>query len=184
MTDEELKQARETIMLEKNKLESMEQRIKELEQNPIVNEYIELVGDRNLQSRRFYDCDLEYSAVSQLAYNTVNSNNILVYMGAYTGILGHIELVCPGNAEYILYRDLETIKYYKIQPQEKDEFEKQHRIIFTYTSKEFQFHCSEEDYERDFYDLRKQFLKSILARPQEEVVKELIKSRGNDNGKK
>lgn len=181
MNNDEIALARQKyndLKLKQQEYKQMRQRILELEQNPIVQEYLNLVELVKEQSKnkRFEDHEMISNAFEELALNTNDSNNILVYMGAYKSnvlVPKLVEIKNDYNADYILYRDLETCRFFKVDIHNKKMFEKENNVIFL-DDTNFSSHL---DYFDGFGKLTSMFFKELLVKPQEEVVKQLVKKK-------
>lgn len=111
-------------------------------------------------------------AFEGFALETKDSNKILVYMGAYeVNVLSGTKLFETKKADYVLYRDLETCQFFKIETHNKKIFENENTVIFLDDSNFKQ----DIDYLDGFRDLASMFFKDLLVKPQQEVVKQFVK---------
>lgn len=169
------------LKLKQQEYKQMKQRILELEQNPIVQEYLNLVDlvKEQAENKRFEEHEMISNAFEELALSTNDSNNILVYMGAYKYTVLVPILVKTKNdyndADYVLYRDLETCRFFKVNIHNKKMFEKESNVIFL-DDTNFTSHL---DYLNGFKKLTSMFFKELLVKPQEEVVKQFVKKNQN-----
>ena len=171
MNNYEIKYAKEkydSMLEEKNKVDLAKIRLKRLEQTSEVKTYLEIIEFLKNNDKYCNKQEMLYASFSKVATLTTNSNNILVYMGAYK-INNLLALVLSDekDADFICYEDLETENLYKINPISKKEFEEEHNIIYLDT----------KNYNEGIKKLRIQFFKQLLNKPQEEVVKKLIKGK-------
>ena len=177
MNNQEIKLARQKykeIQFEKQKYEKMKQRVLVLKQNPIVQEYLNLVDfvKEKRENKNFEEHKMINQAFEGFALETNDSNKILVFMGAYeVNVLSGTNLVRTKDADYVLYRDLETCQFFKIETHNKKTFENENTVIFLDDSN-FNSHI---DYLDGFSKLTNTFFKELLVKPQEEVVKQFVK---------
>ena len=164
------------IQLEKSEYEQTRQRLLELEQRPVIKKYLNLVNE--VKEKKENMASDEYESVGRvfqgIADRTAESNNILIYKGAYEiNCFDGAKLTETRFADYIMYQDLETLECYRINPREQKEFEKGKNIIHL-NDKSFKCYS---DYRNAFFKLRNEFLKELLVKPQEEVVRQLVKGK-------
>ena len=172
MTDKELqliKTKYNKITSEKNELEQKKKRVLELKNDPIVNEYIELMNILLKKDKIDFNEEM-YLSFSDILKETQKSNNVLFDYGVqkvYTG-----EDTCflePIIVNRHVYADLETGKMYwklhnKIQSMDP-KWE-----VCCYPGSEV---CL---FEKNYKQLRKYFFEQILVRPQEEVIEEMLEN--------
>ena len=87
---------------------------------------------------------------------TKESNKIMVYMGH--------------ESFWLCYKDIETCEIYRILYNDVDEFERENIVIG------FESNLGEKvEYEKQFNELRKNFLELLLNQPQCVAIKKLVK---------
>lgn len=176
MTEEEIKLAREKyskLSRRKEELNNMKKRLLELEENPVVKEYLDLSNFINENEKSYKDLNMIWDSFYQLSTRTKNSNNIFVYMGAYEyRLTSNDKLVNISQADYVLYKDIETGDVFKVIPYKSKEFEKTHTVIHLPIEKD-----KELCYKDEFIRLRRDFFRDLLEKPQDEVVNKLIKEK-------
>lgn len=169
MTDKELqliKSEYNKIMCEKNELEQLKKRVLELKEDPIVNEYIELINILMQKSNIDFNEKI-YSSFSDILKDTKKSNNILFDYGVqkvYTG-----EDTCflqPIIVNRHIYIDLETGEIYCKFHEKLYSIDPMWQICCYYDSE------TQERYKQ----LRKYFFEQILVRDQENVIEEMLKN--------
>lgn len=173
MTDEELKLVRikyKDLMREHQKLEAMEIKLEELESKHINQEYVELKDSLSFHKTLYY-CML--SDFSKMISSTDKSNEILIYIGQFkyntSGTSDRVE----SNGDFALYRDLETLRCYRVKSYHMKKFESLHNIIRIPQNK-----ANNDPYEEGFNELREEFFKELINKSQEETVSDLFNKRG------
>ena len=122
---------------EKARCIQVRDRLKELELNSSVNEYVELARSLNIlkEIRIDSDEDIIFKSFNLIAQNTNDSNHIYVLMGTYMQdkfgkeIRINTNTYLPNHLIYNLYFDLETMKQRKIGLSIVKKFEDENRII-------------------------------------------------------
>lgn len=153
--------------------------LKELEQNPSVNQYIELARSLNMLKEIKFDNDeeLAFKAFHFIAQDTKKSNQIYVFMGTYIqnlfgkDIRTYINICSPQHYAYNLYLDLETMKERKISLSIFKEFENKNIIIKPH-------YRNFEECKRYYNNLRTEFLSQLVKDSQEDVVHNFVKKYG------
>jgi len=138
----------------------------------VRNKYNSL-KEKNKES--FNENELIHQTFGLIPNTTTSSNRILVYMGAYktNEILG-IRLTELKDSDYVMYKDLETCESLILEkPYSLLKFSKHDKLISLNDDK-FE---SVSDYLIAFRQLRNQLLKELLVKPQEEVVKQIVKEK-------
>ena len=127
MNEFEIKTARENykkMVSFKENIEQAKSRISELEKDPSVKKYLELIDAVNKANGifGFSENEMSHMAFLDVAKHTLDSNRILVYMGAYSQnvLTSTCSLVPSSKADFIEYLDLETTECYKIEPYRKN----------------------------------------------------------------
>jgi len=167
----ELAKKRYNILLnEKKQLQQKKDKILELEKNPIIQEYLNLTSEIKSKEEKLDESCVILSAFSQSASRTKESNKLLVNIGGYCcdNVLG-IRKVTINKAKYIRYIDLETDEVYDIEPDKKDEFEQQNKIIYLNNGNRDLFSL------KMIKELRIEFFKELLIKEQDQVINEMLK---------
>lgn len=181
MTNYEIELAKKRyneIQLEKKEYEQLKQRINELKQKPIVQEYLSLIDKtKEIEGNKTYDeVAIINESFDNLAGNTKESNNIKIYMGAYRmNVFIGAELIRTKDADYVLYYDLENYRTHEVNIYQCFTFEEENIVIHI---DDKNFGCF-QDYMKAFNKLRNEFLGELLIKPQEEVVKQFVKKYQN-----
>ena len=152
MTDKQLQEI-EKIILKKKELKRKKQRILELQQDPKVREYIDLVNDYNVESK--------------------NENLILIRAGESNKILfkyGYYNIRNNGNYSSVrlVYRDLETETYYWCLS--FDEYIKMFNFCFASSADKIEFenrHC-------EFYALKEYFFEHLSPEQRRFINEEVL----------
>ena len=178
MTEKEIEKAKtkyHDFLLEKSKLIETKKRIQELEQNPIVKEYLNLIHLVNDKSKNFSNEQLIYNSFQTFAQNTENSNQILVYMGAYklNNFLSCVLISDKMQGDFLLYEDLENGKLYRINPLNEKEFEKKSKIVHLNGDDINNNKVSKEFYENSIKQLRINFFSNLLNESQEIAINKI-----------
>ena len=176
MTNYEIELARQKyseLQLEQKKYEEMKQRLTELEQNPIVQEYRDLI-DKLSGLHSATESEMCYLAFYKFAHETKANNNIFIYGGSYkSGKYGvdSDHLVLFEKADYIVYINLETYSEEHVSPSKRSEFENNNIVIYPKEK-----NSNDEGYYDKFRsELIHEFFGELLIKPQEEVVKQFVK---------
>ena len=175
MTEEEIKIAKyryKNLLAEKNRIENKMKRLEELKNNHDVLEYLSL--EKEFKNYEPFDYDITSSFYS-VAYRTVASNEILIYMGQISvNVTGRNEYV-DDFGDFHIYQDLETEKYYKVRPEDKKAFDESHNVIEV-EEKEKNFYGS--PYISGFKKIRNEFFLKLMDKTQDEAILELFNERG------
>ena len=172
MTDEEIRKARENyknLEAKKRELESMKNRLNELKENPLIQEYVELGRMIRINRSIFLTDDyLVEKAFNDIAVNTSFHNDIYVYVGdiSYDSLFTGFSF--PGGYKsHTLYKNLETEELEEVRIAKKKDFESKHTVIYLNQDKR-------ENEDNSFEKIRNEFLSGLLTEPQEEVVKKFV----------
>ncbi len=169
MKEESVKKAKEKYRNDKMKLleeQKRQERIKELEQNPLVKEYIKLskeTPEKKIELEEYFE---------EIALE--NSNNIKVYLGTFGIFQGKFKnhpIYFNGETEEVYinrYKDLETLEEVDILTTYEVAYERRKKLIFP------DFESPEEALQK-FQTIREKFLYTILEKSQKEAIQELIK---------
>ena len=170
VTDKEINEARlkhDILTLKKRELEDLKNKINRLSKNPTVKKYLRLIEEfDNIKS-----CENEENNYfSSVALNTQESNQILVYTGIEIGKSGK-DLYC--------YKDLETLKVYKINFKDINEFEKTRKVVNMPIDLLME---NNWDFMKAFENFRNEFLGGLITDSQNKVVEAFVK-KYNKKGK-
>lgn len=164
MTDKELQEVK-NIILKKQKLKRLRNRILELEEDSKVKEYIAAVNSLNVEEK---DNDT-------IVIDRNQSNNLLFEYGRFFVKIDGFDM------DVTLYRDLETTDYFYYTPYYV--YKKIYGIYIKRFSDEKRFESKNDE----FNQLREYFFEQLLNKPQAEVVyemlndnKQLVKGRKNE----
>ena len=179
MTEKEIEKAKtkyHDFLLEKSKLIETKKRIQELEQNPTVEEYLGLIHLVNDKYKNITNEQMICDSFQTLAQNTYNSNQILVYMGAYklNNFLSCVLVSDKMQGDFLLYEDLENGKLYRINPLNEKQFEKEYKIIHFNGEDINNNNISKEFYENSIKQLRINFFSNLLNESQEIAVNKIL----------
>lgn len=172
MNDKELKATREmynNFEQKRNQIATKRKRLYELEQEPLIQEYLELknfIEDYRKDKYNVYNIS-EYIFES-IIMDTKSSNNIYVYIGTFeersTGF--------PGPTIYYnVYKDLETGHETMVLESQREKFDRGNKVIYINPKNEIN---SKAELLRKYRELRYIFLSDIIKKPQEQVVKKLM----------
>lgn len=154
-------------------------RLKELEQHPLVQEYLTLRQElEELSSRKITreNClDFVSAAYAINSHHIKGTNSIFVYLGTYKNSLSRDVLrgqesirvkYNDPNAEYRVYADLEkqSVNALEITVQKCSSFEQTHRIVYPKSYNTV----------REFYDLQNAFILDAIELGQEEAIKRVL----------
>lgn len=172
MTDEEIRKARENyknLEAKKRELESMKNRLNELKENPLIQEYVEL--GRMIRVNRsilLTDDYLVEESFDDIAVNTSCGNDIYVYLGDVSDDSLFTGFSFPKSYKsHALYKNLETMELIEIRVSKKKDFESKHTVIYLNQS-------DSKKHDISFGKIRNEFLSGLLTNPQDEVVKTLV----------
>ena len=166
MTEEEIKKARENYieLLEViKKYFKIKDRLKELEKDPLVREYLILL---KIQENFNISKNIVHSSFSEIAKNTIDSDEMLVYGG-----IKHRWLSNP----CFVYRGLDSENDYEVELSKLDEYESTKGVI---KLPETLYTCFYPDSLGQYYDLRNAYFESLIANDSETSIKEATKKLG------
>lgn len=143
-----------------NRLLEIETRISMLEEDAMVQEYINLRNEKeNINNDKMFSRltgmtsdQIAYQAFDYACKKTQDSNKIYVFMGYANTITG-------------VYRDLETLENLNVNIKDEYQFSKTNKIIFS----------TIDDKEYFFSLLRVNFLKYLTNNSQEQSVEKILK---------
>lgn len=182
MKKELLKEIREEVLNikkaneERNKKRS---RIRELESNESVKEYMRLREIDACTDVKEFTTD-EKTLASEIYYRYIHridrkdTNGIYVYLGTYRESYESDIVHCNGDikvgynnpdAEYRLYQDLEQNSVITVPIKDCEEFEKSNRVIFP---KGYNL-C------KKYYEIQKEFFTEAITNSEEEACKLLLR---------
>lgn len=171
MTADELeliKVRQKEVVAKRKELEEVKQKILELEQDPKIKEYFNLMQFVKKVDEEKLDKDF-YDNISKIATYTKESNYLLYDYGNINVITYEIDFTDYYEDSCVhVYRDLETTDYYceifdgRIEPM-PPEWRIGGCLVGYFSGKEYE-------------KLRKYLLEQIITRPQEEVIEELLKN--------
>lgn len=182
MKKELLKEIREEVLNIKKANEERNQRrnrIKELEGDESVKEYIELRGIDTLADFTESITD-ERTLASEIYYRYIHridkkdTNGIFVYLGTYRESYESDIVHCNDdikvgynnpNAEYRLYQDLEQHSVITVPIKDCEVFEKSNRVIFP---KGYNL-C------KRYYEIQKEFFTEAITNSEEEACKLILR---------
>ena len=168
MNDKELNAAREmynNFDQERNQIGQARKRLYELEQNPIVQEYLKVKKFVNdYQMDKYTESNISKYIFESIIMDTESSNNIYVYIGRDANRK-------IADIYYHIYKDLETGHETMILESQREKFERSNKVIYPSSRNEF---LSKETWLRYYNELRKLFLSHIIKQPQEKAVKKLM----------
>ena len=162
----------------KENLAKKSARLRELEENKYVKEYLEIINKKSNNNYKWY----EYTSDDQIldiSYRTYSreireSNRLYVYLGSYKSDQNY-GISCSYNdilverdspeVLYSIYWDLEKENEIKISIEVRDEFEKIHNIVYPETA--FR--------DKEFYEIRRNFLRLSIYEGQEVACKKILK---------
>lgn len=187
MKEELLKQLKKELENEKLKNENHNKkvkRIKELLKEPSVKEYIKLTNivDQNLKNIKLTDEEIISSFYSKYLHKIKKeeTNGIYVYLGTYENN-NEVDIVHgsndfrvdynSSNADYRIYKNIES-PYGEIIPIRLcEEFEKNNIIIYPKTYFK----------EQEYYKIQKDFFVKAVKTNQETAKKMILKKYNNSN---
>ncbi len=182
MKKELLKEIREEVLNIKKANEERNKRrnrIRELETNESVKEYIKLRGIDTLADFTESTTD-ERTLASEIYYRYIyridkeDTNGIYVYLGTYRESYESDIVHCNGdikigynnpNAEYRLYQDLEQHNVITVPIKDCEEFEKSNKVIFP---KGYNL-C------KRYYEIQKDFFTEAITSSEEEACKLILR---------
>ena len=170
MKNEELIKLRENyneLMNERNKILALKSKIEELENNPVVKEYLDTISEYEKNKAKHID-PIEQEEDSYFVRVAVSRTDITprddyyVYMGTYK-YTNEIDIIHAAhdirvnrddkNADYVVYSNLEAKSYsfdgtVEIPYSKADEFESTHKIIVpkNVVSRDSYFYKLQEEY--------------------------------------
>ena len=168
MNDKELQATREiynNFEQERNQIGVARKKLYELEQNPLIQEYLKLKKFiEDYQMDKYTDKNVSKHIYESIIIDTKSSNNIYVYIGrdANRKIL---------DTYYHLYKDLETGRKMMILESQRDQFERSNKVIYMLPKTGF---YSKETWLRKYNEIRELFLSYVIKQPQEQAVKKLM----------
>ena len=168
MNDKELQATREmynNFEQERNQIGIARKRLYELEQNPLMQEYLKLkkfVDDYRMD--KYSEDNISKFIFESIIMDTESSNNIYVYIGRY------VDRATP-NIYYNIYKDLETGHETMILESQRDKFERSNKVIYMFPKTEIH---SKETLLKWYNKIRRLFLSHIIKQPQEKAVKKLM----------
>lgn len=154
-------------------------RLKELEQHPLVQEYLTLqreMEENSLKKITSENClDFASKAYAMNSHHIKETNSIFVYLGTYKNSSSRDVLRGPEStrvkyndpeAGYRVYVDLEKqiVDALEISIQNCNLFEQTHRIIFP----------KSYNIVREFYDLQNAFILDAIELSQREAIKRVL----------
>jgi len=172
MNEREIELARKrynSLLEERNALETKKSRILELENNPLVKEYLGLKEEVKNNKQKLSDDSIVISAFSGIAAHTKDSNKLLINIG-------------EGNSN-VFYIDLETDEMYSVKLFEKKEFEKNNKIIYLNNKNDNWYLLNLNANLNKINRLRIKFFESVLEKTQDEAVDEIL-NKNNKNVKR
>lgn len=182
MKKELLKEIREEVLNIKKANEERNKRrnrIRELENDESVKEYIKLRGIEPLTDFKESTID-DKTIASEIYYRYVHridkkdTNGIFVYLGTYRESYESDIVHCNGDikvgynnpdAEYRLYQDLEQNSVITVPIKDCEEFEKSNRVIFP---KGYNL-C------KRYYEIQKKFFAEAITNSEEEACKLILR---------
>lgn len=188
MKNEELTKLRENyneLINERDKIIALRQKIEELENNPVVKEYLDTISEYEDNKAKHID-PIEKEEDSYFIRTAVSRTNITprddyyVYMGTYR-YTHEIDIVHGANdirvnrndkdADYVVYSNLEAKSYsfdgtIEVPYSKADEFEKKHKIIIP-----------ENVFSRDsyFYKLQEEYYKTAILESEDKAIEKVNK---------
>ena len=162
---------------EKRKLlEQKKKRLEFLKNNKLVKEYIALNLELSTMSSYIPSVEdiVHSSFVYKYSHEIKSDNDIFVYLGTYK-ISYEIDIVhgCENDdlvsrddicADYSLYQNLETNKVVRMHIKNRDDFEKEHTILFPKTY----------NYSFFFNKLQKEFIMDSIKYGEERALKKVL----------
>lgn len=181
MTEELLKQIREEVAIKKannEKQNAKVQRIKELEEDPNVSEYIYLMGLSKCSTALNYDNTDQVicSVYNKYIYSIEekDTNKIYIYLGTFR-CSDNVDIVHSSydirvkyndkKADYRLYQDLEQTFAKRVNIKDCDSFEKANTII----------NPTPYYKEKEYYNIQKEFFIKAIKNNQEDARKLVLK---------
>ena len=167
----------ESVKNENRKINDKYTRLKELENNPLVREYLFLLSEYN-KGRIKYINEKDNKIIDNIYIKYLkqidedSSNKIYVYMGTYVKSNSSDRRVSrySKDADYSIYRNLEFINDLIISIDKCDEFEKDNIVLFPKTT--FR--------ELEYGDMQKSFYYEAIENGQESAKKKLSKKYNVD----
>lgn len=171
MTNEEIEFARSKyndLVNKRNILEKQKERLFVLEKNPAVRRYLAL--KKYVESEYKKEKDIYLESFYEVSFNTNSSNELLAYMGSYKkNNRGLIMLVPFNEANFVVYKDIETGTNYEVDICDKEKFEEGKNIVYLQLSAE-----NPVSYKNAFIELRKDFYRGLIHNSQEETVSNIL----------
>ena len=171
MKDKELNQARRNyekeLQLNRTSLTRKEE-AKRLLHDPNVRKFLSLQKYLNYQEPT--DIDMIEKAFNLVSIYSENSNQILVYAGSYDNS-GNFFINSDNIGEKVFW-DLETMKVFNISIDEFSDFEMNHFIIYMP-----KFVRTVQDFNCNYFKLRRYFFSELMNKTQNEVVNTLKKTK-------
>lgn len=168
MDDKELQATREMYKELDNKRQQIgesRKRLYELEQNPLIKEYLELkkfIEEVRMEKYSAYNiCEHIFS---EIISSTQNSNSVYVYIGRDTNRR-------IANIYYHIYKDLETGQETMILESQREQFDRSNKVIYVFPKTEIH---SKETWLKWYNKIRRLFLSYVIKQPQEQAVKKLM----------
>ncbi len=181
MTEELLKQLRDEVTIKKTNNEKQNtkvQRIKELEDDPNVREYIYLIGLSKFNTLFNYEDDdqIVSSIYNKYIYliQEDETNGIYVYLGTfrYSDEIDIVHSSCDirvkyddKRADYRLYKNIEQVFAKKININDCKSFERENIIL------------NPNSYykEKEYYNIQKEFFITAVKKGQEAARRRILK---------
>lgn len=167
----------ESVKNENRKINDKYTRLKELENNPLVREYLFLLSEYNKgkikyineQDNKIID-NIYIKYLKQIDEDS--SNKIYVYMGTYVKSNSSDRRVSrySKDADYSIYRNLELIDDIVIPIEECDYFEKENLVIYPQTN--FR--------ELEYGDIQRNFFYESVVNGQDSAKKKILKKYNVD----
>lgn len=171
MTEDILKKIRREYFTKKHEMKNFEEkleRLKTLENNPNVREYLDLLGYVSLiddnQSGILTDDGILYSTYRKYIYKSKYTNNIYVYIGAFKRTSDGDILTSNTSFDYKLYQDVEN-EFNKVYmtPFNYQEFERDNKVIIPVTPN-FEI----------YYQIRKEFIHTAIKEDQDLACQKIL----------
>ena len=174
MNENEIKKGRKKykkLLREKDLYLQKKEELEELKQNPIVIKYLETIKylDRH-SDKEFEESRIVDRAFGNIASRTEDSNNIIVFLGFKD--INDNSCINPNRIEYAVFMDLETMEVANIDYENYSKFCKNKNII--YFDDEYKYHNTAY-YTEKFFELRNEYLESLIELDQESAIKKLVR---------
>ena len=168
MNDKELQATREVYKKfdeQRKKTGESRKRLYELEQNPLIQEYLELKKFmEEVRMEKYSEDNISEHIFSEIISNTENSHGIYVHIGR--------EVDCDSHEVNWGYKDLETGNEIWIsESQQIHKFERSNKVIYIFPKTEIH---SNEIWFKWYNKIRGLFLSYVIKQPQEQAVKKLM----------